>query len=250
MNPEESMNAGAGVFPISEEASSSEIERDVERASDSALTEDLALALLKRRDFPAQAVERLSKNAAVTKFRKVKFAIAAHPQAPRRVSLRLIREFYTFDLMQFALSPLAAADLKRATDEILVSRITSITLGERISLARRASGPVAAALLLAKEPRVWQTALENPRLTEVDLVKVLARANAGAALVEAVCHHAKWSPRHEVRMALLRDARTPLACALEFARTLRPAQLRDLLHQSRLPEKIKGYLRKELEERR
>jgi hypothetical protein len=222
---------------------------DLERASDPGLTEDLALAFLKPRDLPSEAIEQLARSAA-TKSRKVRFAIAAHPRAPRHISLKLVREFYTFDLMQYALTPGVAADLKRAADELLVTRLASVTLGERISLARRGSESVAAALLLDKETRVWQTALDNSRLTEAAVVKALLRPSASAALVEAVCHHAKWSPRHEVRMALLRSEKTPLARALEFARILPPAQLRDILHSSRLPEKVKVYLRKELEARR
>jgi hypothetical protein len=162
----------------------------------------------------------------------------------------LIREFYTFDLMQFSLLPAVAADLKRVADELLVSRLASITLGERISLARRSSVMVAAALLLDNEARVWQTALENPRLSEAAIVKALLRANATPAFVKAVCHHAKWSVRPEIRMALLRNEFTPLARALEFSRRLSPALLRDILHASRLPEKIKAYLRKGLEDRR
>ena len=48
-------------------------------------------------------------------------------------------------------------------------------------------------------------------------------------------------------MALLRNQHTPLARALEFARRLPPALLRDILHASRLPEKTKVYLKKELQ---
>ncbi len=181
------------------------------------------------------------------KSRKVRLALAAHPRAPRRIALRLIRELYTFDLMQFSQMPAVAADLKRVADELLVSRLASITLGERISLARRSSALVAAALLLDKEPRVWQTALENPRLTESAVVKALLRPAATPAFVEALCQHAKWSVRPEIRVALLRNAHTPLARALEFARRFPPAQLRDILHASRLPEKIKAHLLKNLE---
>jgi hypothetical protein len=220
---------------------------DLELASNPALAQDMALALLKRRDLAADAVEKISKNASLIKQRKVRLAVAAHPLAHRRIALRLIREFYTFDLMQFALLPAVAADLKRAADELLVSRVASITLGERIALARRASALVAAALLLDKEARVWQTALQNSRLTEAAIVKALLRSSASAAFVEGVCRHAKWSPRPEIRVALLRNEKTPLARALDFARTLPPAQLRDVLHASRLPERIKHYLREALD---
>jgi hypothetical protein len=108
---------------------------------------------------------------------------------------------------------------------------------------------VAAALLLDRESRVWQTALENPRLAESAIVTALLRPGASAAFVKAVCHHSKWSVRPEIRMALLRNEYTPMARALEFARRLPPAQLRDVLHSSRLPETIKAYLRKDLQNR-
>jgi len=214
------------------------------------LTEDLALALLKNRDLPSEEVEQIAKNAALMKSRKVRLALAAHPRAPRRVALRLIRELYTFDLMQFSLMPAVSADLKRVADEQLLARLASITLGERLSLARRSSALVVAALLLDKESPVWQAALDNSRLTEAAIVKALQRPNAGAAFLEAVCHHPKWSLRHEIRVALLRNPHTPLARALEFARRLPPPLLRDVLHTSRLPEKTKAYLRKDLEARK
>ena len=99
---------------------------------DSAFSEDMALAWLKRRDLPAHVIEQLAKNSAVMKLRKVRLALAAHPLTPRRLALRIIRELYTFDLMQFALLPAAAADLKRIADELLVSRLASVTLADGV----------------------------------------------------------------------------------------------------------------------
>lgn len=212
-----------------------------------ALTEDLALAQLKDHALSAGEIERLGRDLAPMKSRKVRLALAAHPHAPRRIALRIIRELYNFDLMQFAQIPSAPADLKHVADELLVSRLPSITLGERISLARRSSTLVAGALLLDKEPKVWKPALENPRLVEAAIVKALRRATATPGFVVAVSRHPRWSLRHEVQMALLRNAHTPLARAIEFANRLSARQLRDILHTSRLPEKIKSYLRKEKE---
>jgi hypothetical protein len=216
-------------------------------SNDAALTEDLALAQLKDPDLSSDVFEQLYRNDSVMKSRKVRMAMASHQRTPRRIALRIVRELYTFELMQFALKPTAAADLKRIADELLLSRLSSITLGERISLARRSSTLVAEGLLLDKEPQVWQRALENARLTEAAIVKALQRPTGTRCFVEAVSHHPKWSVRHEVQVALLRNAHTPLAKALEFARRIPPRQLRDILHVSRLPERIKSQLRKERE---
>ncbi len=231
-------------------SSQSDSTRDEFAAAKDPLTEDLALALLKRSDLLSKDIEQLAKNSALLKSRKVRLALAAHPRAPRRLVLRLLRDLYTFDLMHFSQMPAAPADLKRTADEFLVTRLASISLGERISLARRCSVTVAAALLHDKESRVWNVALENPRLTETAVVRALSRPGGTSGFVEALCHHAKWSVRPEIRLALLRNPHTPLARAIEFARRLPPVQLRDVLHASRLPEKIKIYLRKELQTRR
>ena len=189
-------------------------------AADSALDEDLALALLKRSDLPAEVLEQISKNAAVVNSRKVKLALLGHAKTPRHVSLALLRKVFTFDLMKVALTPVVAGDIKAAAEEVLIKRLESLSLGERISLARRASGRVVGALLHDPETRVIHAALENSRLTEGFIVRALMKHGASAALVRALCEHPKWSLRYEIRVALLRNEKTPVRFAQEFAKAL------------------------------
>jgi hypothetical protein len=214
-------------------------------AADPALTVDLALGLLKRADLPPEVLEQLSKNGNALKLRKVKVALVCHSHTPRHVSVPLARQFYIFDLLKVALWPGVPADVKVAVDEVLIARLKTITLGERLSLARRASGRVAGALLLDSETRVMRTALENPRLTEAFVIQAVLRQQASAAFIEAVAQHSKWSYRREIRMALLRTEYLPLARALEFSRELSPPVLREVLHTSRLPARIKDQLLRE-----
>jgi hypothetical protein len=241
--------------------------------ANSLLTEDLALALLKRGDLSAEDLERLAKNVDFLKSRKVKLAIASHPHTPRHISVPLARQFYIFDLMKVALSPGVPADIKAAVDDILISRLKTVTLGERLTLARRASGRVAAALLLDLEasegkttpghrggellPRIVNTsaialavrvphaALENPRLTEALVINSVLNPKARAVLVDAVAHHPTWSKRREVRAALLRTEHLSLACALDFSREIPTSLLRELLASSCLPARIKDQLLRE-----
>jgi len=216
---------------------------------DAALTEDLALARLKHPDLPPEALEALSRNASLMKSRKVRLALVSHPRTPRHVSLPMVRHLFTFDLMRVALTPVVPANLKLAADQVLINRLETLASGERLTLARRASGKVAGALLADVETRVMATALENSRLTEAALITALTRQDAPAALVEAVSRHPKWSVRREVRVALLGNSRTPMARALEFARSLPPTVLHEILNRSRLPSNLQSYLRKELNRR-
>jgi hypothetical protein len=50
--------------------------------------------------------------------------------------------------------------------------------------------------------------------------------------------------RREVRIGLLRSQHTPLARALEFARSFPAPLLKEILHSSRLPMNIKEHLLK------
>ena len=231
-------NSAQDQVTIQQETSAEPLSLDV-------LNEDSALALLKQPDVAPEVLEKLSKSG-LMKFRKVKLAVARHPKTPRHVSLPMVRHLFTFDLMQVALIPIVPADVKKAAEDALIHRLETISSGERLTLASRASGRVAGELLLDKESSVMQAALENSRLTEVSIVKAVLRPNASAAFVHAVCHHAKWSPRREIRIALLRSQHTPMAKAVEFAHEIPVPMLKEILQNSRLPQEIKAYLLKEL----
>jgi hypothetical protein len=230
---------------LEEAIHSSVLEELLGAAADPALTVDLALALLKRADLPGEVIEELSGNRALLKLRKVKIALVSHPQAPRRVSVPLIRQFYTFDLMKVAFSATVPGDVKRTADETLIGRLKTVTLGERLTLARRGSGRIACALLLDSEERIMRTAIENARLTEALVVRAVVNAEGGSALIGAVAQHTKWSYRRDVQAALLRSEDLSLARALAFTREITPAKLREVLQSSRLPGKIKEQLLRE-----
>ena len=217
--------------------------------ADAGLSEDAALALLRRPDLPADVLEQLGKDGTVLKHRKVKLALVEHPKTPRHVSLPLIRQLYTFDLMQVALTPAVPADVKLAADEALCNRMETISSGEKLTLAHRGSRRVAGELLLDRDPRVMQAALQNSRLTEALIVRALFGQETTGGFVEAVSHHPQWSLRREVRVALLRNEKTPMARAVEFARGIPIGQLREILQGSRLPGNVKSFLLADVEKR-
>jgi hypothetical protein len=268
--------------PTRETVDKSAVAEWLRAAAGPSLSEDLALALLKRADLPADVLESLAKNTNALKSRKVKIALVGHRHTPRHVSVPLARQLYTFELMRVALSPIVPADIRISFDDILISRLKTVTLGERMTLARRATGKVAAALLLdvedgdrktptddagkfdsrkfgngkrfntkslSLETRVMQTALENPRLTEAMVISSVLRPMAKAALVSAVAKHPKWSKRREIRSALLRTEHLSLANALKFGGEIAAPQLREILASSRLPVSTKNQLLRESDAR-
>jgi hypothetical protein len=219
-------------------------------AGDGRLTEDLALALLNRRDLPREALEALSKNGQLMRLRKVRMATVMHPRTPRHISVPTVRHLYIFELMQVALLPSVPPDVKRAAEEVLISKLASISSGERFSLAKQSSGRVAAALLLDKEERIMQAALANPQMTEVSIVKALKAEHGTELLAPAVSRHQKWSYRNDVKAALLGNKNTPSARLIHLAAELPINLIKDVLRNGRLSSQARNSLIAVLEKRR
>lgn len=218
-------------------------------AGDARLTEDLALALLERRDLPREALEQLHSNSSVAKLRKVRLAVVMHPRTPRHVSIPNIRHLYVFELMQVALAPAVPADLKRAAEETILGRLSTVSSGERLTLAKRGSGRVAAALLLDKEEHILQAALLNPQMTEMWIVKAL-KAGAGTELLApAICRHSKWLHRLEIKSALVANRHTPFAFVVQIANEMPVHLLREILRTLQLAPEVKRHLQGAIEKR-
>src|SRR5262249_26102476 len=162
-------------------------------AADGRLTEDLALAMLERRDLPRQVLEQIHKHKSLARQRKVQLALVMHPRTPRHISVPIIRHLYPFELMKVALQATVAPDVKRAAEEVLIAKLTTVSSGERFTLAKQGSGRVAATLLIDKEARIMRAALDNPQMTEIWIVKALKAETGTDMLAPAVARHTKWS---------------------------------------------------------
>jgi hypothetical protein len=211
-------------------------------AADARLTEDLALAMLNRRDLPREVLEALSKNGHVAKQRKVRLSLVMHPRTPRHVSVPTIRHIYVFELMQVALLAGVPPDVKRAAEEVLIGRLANISPGERFTLAKRSSGRVAAALLLDKEERIMQAALVNPQMTEMLIVRALKAESRTELLAPAVSRHQKWSYRNDIKAALLGNKNTPAGRIIHLAAELPVNLIKEVLRNGRLSPQAKNSL--------
>jgi hypothetical protein len=152
--------------------------------------------------------------------------------------------------MQVALLPSVAADVKRAAEEVLIGRLGTITSGERYTLAKRASGRIAAALLTDKEERVMQAALLNPQITEMFIARALRNDAGTELLAPAVASHQKWIHRTEIKSALLCNRNTPVQKLAVIASELPLHVLKSLMQEGRLPARAKYAVQEVMEKKR
>ena len=205
--------------------------------------------LLSRKDLPTEVLEEIGRHKSFLKSYAVKKSLLLQPRAPRLVGLRLLKELYLMDLVQFTLSPAVSAELKRYAEEQIVARLPQLPLGQKITLARRGPGRVAGALVAQGHPQVLSTALENPYLTEAQVLKALAREKVPVHVVQGIANHRKWAHSYNVRLAVIRNASTPISIVLGFLPQVTVNDLRLLAEPGVVAENLRKYLLAEVRRR-
>lgn len=200
------------------------------------------LRLLERGDLPREVVRELANHPEARHNYTVRFALVRHPKTPRLVSLPILKFLYLFDLVRLTQTPAVPTDLKIIAEETILKKLEGVPRGEKIALARRGTGRLAASLLVSPDPELTRAALENPYLTEGHLLKVLAHENLLPVVVELLAKHERWSLRYHVRLALIRNPLTPLARVLAFLPEMAVADLREICLDHRMPDPVRKYV--------
>lgn len=213
------------------------------------LQEPQVSRLLERLDLSAELLERVAKEGKWGSSESVRIRLARHPHTPRRVALSMLRQLFLFDLVRVSLLPSAPADIRRAAEELIVTRLPYLPVGEKLTLARRGPSRVAGAVLAEGHPQAVKLALANSFLTESQVLKVLAKADLPARVVVAIAQHPKWSVQYNVRAALVRHPHTPVPALLEFLPDLTLRDLQDVEGLEQLTAHSRKYVRQELARR-
>ncbi len=206
-----------------------------------ALDEMHVCLLLERKDLRGELLEEVARRKALLKSYRVKRSLAFHPRTPRLVSLRLLRDLYLMDLVQITLLPGISAELKLNAEEQLLARLPQLPLGQKITLARRGPARVAGALLAEGHAQVVSIVLDNPYLTEAQILRVLSREKLPAPVIPAIVGHRKWSITYNVRLALVRQPSAPLGAILSYLPELTVSDLRELAAPGIVPENLRKY---------
>jgi hypothetical protein len=213
------------------------------------LDETQVCLLLERKDLPGEILEEVARRKSLLKSYRVKRSLAFHPRTPRLVSLRLLRDLYLMDVVQVAILPGVSAELKRNAEEQLLARLPQLPLGQKITLARRGPARVAGALLAEGHAQVISIVLDNPYMTEAQILRALSRERLPISVIPAIVQHHKWSITYNVRLALVRHPSTPLASILSYLPELTVSDLRELAAPGIVPENLRKYLQAEVQRR-
>jgi hypothetical protein len=175
---------------------------------------------------------------------------AADPSLPYAVRQRLYeaateRELSAVARLFLVASPTAPLPPELAKqlkpERPLRPQARPLTLGERKALARTHRRDQLLLLLRDPHPAVVAILLDNPHVTEANIVTIAAMRPAVPESLAKVAAHSKWSVCHAVKRALVLNPSTPLADAIRIATTLRVQELAEIAADPGLPEALRDH---------
>src|SRR5271154_3696972 len=152
------------------------------------LNESHVTLLLERLDLSANVISALAGQGKWAASEGVRARLARHPRTPKRIALASLGQLYLFDLVKIALLPSAPGDIRRKAEDIILTRVPHLPVGEKLTLARRGPGRVAGALLAEGHAQAIKLALANSFLTEAQVLRALAKPGVPERVVAAIAH--------------------------------------------------------------
>jgi hypothetical protein len=133
--------------------------------------------------------------------------------------------------------------------ESLYARIRQMTVSERIKLALRGNKDARTLLLRDANRLVQRFVLQNPRISDEEIIGLAKNRNAPDELLRIVGERREWTKNYQVRLALVSNPKTPLVYALRFLSGLGEREIRQLAKSKNVSEVVAGQARRLLLQR-
>lgn len=102
----------------------------------------------------------------------------------------------------------------------LASRISLMTIPQRLKLALRGNREVRMILMRDTSVMIQRFLVENPRLTEDEIVSIAKTRTMVSEVLARIARNREWMRNSLVRLALVNNPRTPIGIAVAIVPTL------------------------------
>ena len=131
----------------------------------------------------------------------------------------------------------------------LFAHILQMSVGERIKLALKGNRDARMILIRDTNRLIQRFVLQNPRLTEDEVVTIARNRNLDVDLLRKIAENKQWPRNYQVRHALVTNPKTPLTSALHFVGTMMERDLRLLAKSKNVSATIAAQARRLLAQR-
>ncbi len=213
------------------------------------ITEQEVVLVAGRRNIPGDILEMIAKDKRWSESYAVKLALAKNPKTPLFAALSVARYLRFFDLADICSNNSLPIVYRKKVEAVVIEKIPTMPLGIKRTLAKTAAGEVLSAMLQDGDVEVVRSCLDNPRMVEAYIFKLITRKDASPITVRMIAGHPRWSCRYTIKLALVRNDHTPLAQSVRFFQDMKSQDLIELYKDPTVPITVKPYIHSEIKGR-
>ena len=213
------------------------------------LTAEHLLVLVQRRDLPEDLLKAVYQHKHSADSHRLKLALAQNPATPGHLMQTLLPQLFTFELLNLCVLPGTTSDQKLAAERVIVQRLPTTPLGQKMTLARRGTPLIVGELLKEGDGRLLEACLANPRLKEAAIFQFLNGAKATAETISCVARHPRWKNRPNLQTAILKNRKTPPIWYTVLLPRLKPTEIRQLQANPNLSPAQRALIQEEMNRR-
>lgn len=120
-----------------------------------------------------------------------------------------------------------------------LTRITSMTVAQRIGLAMKGSREERAILIRDPNKIVAVAVLSSPKMTENEIEGVAKMASISEEVLRIIANNRAWTKRYSIIVALARNPKTPVAISMNLLGRLSERDLRAISTDKNVPEALR-----------
>ncbi len=210
------------------------------------LSEEHLLVLLRRRDLPEEILRLVHQKRKKNLSHQLILALVKNPATPGGLMRALLPLLRLFELVDLCYLPGVTPDQRVAAERIIIQRLPTTPVGNKITLARRATTMVVGAILKEGDSRTMEACLNSPRLKETDIFQFLNSTTATATTISFIARHHRWKQRPNLRLSILKNRFTPEIWFTLWLPTLSSSTINQILASRRLGASQKKLVQNEL----
>lgn len=202
-----------------------------------------ALQVLRSPFCTPQIANLIAANRRFLSLHAVRELLAGFPGFSFPRALDLMATLPWVSLLGVAQAPRSPPLIRRHAERRLVAQLPTMSLGEKIALARRAHRALFRDLTACGDLQVLLALLNNPRLVENDILVIVNTQAAPPEFLSELARHHRWGRYRAVRRAIVESPSTPLPLALSLVVELPPGEMRQLLDRAALADGVRAAIR-------
>lgn len=142
-----------------------------------------------------------------------------------------------------------AAPMEEGKRMSVSQKIMKMSVSEKVKLANMGNKEIRGILLRDSNRLVAVAAIRSQRITDGEILVMANNKTASDDVLRVIYHDREWTKQYPIKLALVRNPKTPQALAMKFLGGLRDSDVKSLSRDKNVPNIVQQMARKMIEKK-